>query len=342
MDGIWCRSPSPISSCATTRPINSSPRAANVRTVSRGSSDARFARTAITIPARRSVFHGRRSVASRRGHLPSAGVLPDVLLRQFHQADRRPKASAARSPCATTATRRSLLTARPFARWQDARGPNDSGSRPMPLKAAGKIKFERTAPEQRFDFVFNEISKDPAPVRTGRDDDRRHRRHSQAPASRRQRSPARTPASATTAAKPAADAPKPASPPAAAVPQAPLILDSPLAGATGSGEALDESRLPSAMPDLLAELTRRARRVEDARERGQPVSGLAAGDRHQDGRPRRSTRDRARCPSGSASRSPPPSSVSSPQRGSWTRMGTWATDRKSTTPMSGSRRDWRI
>src|SRR6185369_2761650 len=66
----------------------------------------------------------------------------------------------------------------------------------------------------------------------------------------------------TAAAKPAADAPKPATPPAAVVPQAPLILDSPLQVPPALAEALDESRLPSAMPDLLAELTRRAGEIE--------------------------------------------------------------------------------
>ncbi len=142
----------------------------------------------------------------------------------------------------------------------------------LPLNAAAKIKFDRTAPEQRFDFPFSGYSNDappaaPAPpvTTTGAAGGTRQAPSATKPAAPAAAagSPARPTASGTTAARPAAAPAKPATPPAVAqAPQAPLILDSPLQVPPALADALDESKLPSGMPDLLAELTRRAGEVE--------------------------------------------------------------------------------
>ena len=147
----------------------------------------------------------------------------------------------------------------------------------LPLKTAAKIKIDRTAPEQRFDFVFTEISKDPAPsapaaTTTGAAGGSRQAPPATKPAAPATAggSPARPTPSGTTAARPVAEPPKPATPPVAQAPpaQTPLILDSPTQIPPALADALDESKLPSATPELLAELTRRAKEVETLVDEG--------------------------------------------------------------------------
>jgi heavy metal-binding protein len=134
----------------------------------------------------------------------------------------------------------------------------------LPLKAAATIKYDPKSKEQRFDFTFNELSKDPGPakpapaVTTG--------------AANRPATPAAKPAQPTTASKApaqpaatsAANAPAKAAPatPPPADPQEPLILDSPTQIPPALAEALDESKLPTGTPELLAELSKRAGDVE--------------------------------------------------------------------------------
>lgn len=146
----------------------------------------------------------------------------------------------------------------------------------FPLKAAAKVKFDRTAPEQRFDFSFTELSKDapvaaPAPpvTTTGAAGGGRVA----PPPTPKPASPAASPKAPARTAGPAGEAtkpggapnPAPASAPAAPptpAEQAPLVLDSPAQIPPALAEALDESRLPGNMPELLAELTRRTGEVE--------------------------------------------------------------------------------
>jgi len=113
----------------------------------------------------------------------------------------------------------------------------------FPLRAAAKIKFDQRLPEQRFDFVFTALSKEPPPG---------------------------APTATTTSVTPRPAAPTPAAPAAAPAPAAqaqapavtPLILDSPTQIPPALADALDETKLPSATPELLAELTSRAKEVE--------------------------------------------------------------------------------
>jgi hypothetical protein len=142
----------------------------------------------------------------------------------------------------------------------------------LPLNAAAKIKFDRTAPEQRFDFPFAAYSVDaPAPASapsvttTGAAGGSRP-----TPPPAQPGAPATTataparPAEPRAAARPAASPKAPPAPAAAQAPaaQAPLILDSPLQVPPALADALDESKLPNGTPDLLAELTRRAGEIE--------------------------------------------------------------------------------
>jgi hypothetical protein len=112
----------------------------------------------------------------------------------------------------------------------------------FPLRTAAKIKFDQRLPEQRFDFVFTDLSKEPA-------------------------APAAPAVTTSVTPKPVAPAPKPAAPTAsvaspAQTAAAPLILDSPTQIPPALADALDETKLPSATPGLLAELTSRAKEVE--------------------------------------------------------------------------------
>jgi heavy metal-binding protein len=135
----------------------------------------------------------------------------------------------------------------------------------LPLKVAAIVKFDAKSPEQRFDFNFTDLSKEPPPV----------------PAATT--TSARPAASGTTAqnttAAPAAATPSPAAlPPAPVAPQQPSPaqtspVEQPPPAAPGTPaefinaplaltSALDESGLPTATPDLLAELTKRSQEVE--------------------------------------------------------------------------------
>jgi hypothetical protein len=133
-----------------------------------------------------------------------------------------------------------------------------------PLKAAATIQYDPKVKAQRFDFVFDKLTIDPGPAKpapattTG----------AAAPTARPAPSGAKpaTPAAASNApAKPAAPASAPTTPPPAAADassQEPLILDTPLQIPPALADALDESRLPSGTPELLAELSKRAGDVE--------------------------------------------------------------------------------
>jgi heavy metal-binding protein len=134
-----------------------------------------------------------------------------------------------------------------------------------PMKAAATIQYDPKAKAQRFDFVFDKLTVDPGPAKPA---------------------PATTTGAAAPAARPAAPGAKPAAPataskvpatpppasaattsPAApatadASSQEPLILDTPLQIPPALADALDETRLPSGTPELLAELSKRAGDVE--------------------------------------------------------------------------------
>jgi heavy metal-binding protein len=136
----------------------------------------------------------------------------------------------------------------------------------MPLKAAATIQYDPKAKAQRFDFVFDKLSMDPGPAKpapattTG----------AAAPAARPAPTGAKPAAPATASkapAKPApaakaATAPAPPAPAPADASQEPLILDTPLQIPPALADALDETKLPSGTPELLAELSKRAGDVE--------------------------------------------------------------------------------
>ena len=126
----------------------------------------------------------------------------------------------------------------------------------LPLRAKATIKYDPKAREQPFDFVFNELSKDPGPAKP-------------APATTTGAAAPARPAASTAKPAPAGTAANaPARPPAAATvappadSQEPLILDSPTNIPPALADALDESKLPNGTPELLAELARRASDVE--------------------------------------------------------------------------------
>lgn len=132
----------------------------------------------------------------------------------------------------------------------------------MPLKAAATIQYDPKAKAQRFDFAFDKLTIDPgpakpAPVTT-----------STAAPAKPAASGAKPPAPATASKAPAPTAPATNAattpPPAAAdaSTQEPLILDTPLQVPPALADALDETRLPSGTPELLAELSKRAGDVE--------------------------------------------------------------------------------
>jgi Heavy metal binding domain len=136
----------------------------------------------------------------------------------------------------------------------------------FPLRAKATIKYDPKAREQPFDFVFTDLSKDPGPAKP-------------APATTTGAAPAGPAASTAKAGQPATASKTPARPaaasaatappkPAAAAPapapdtQEPLILDSPTNIPPALADALDETKLPTGTPELLAELARRAGDVE--------------------------------------------------------------------------------
>lgn len=156
----------------------------------------------------------------------------------------------------------------------------------LPLKAATKVRFASTIPEQRFDFFFSSFSHDPAagvrpPSQTGRSQPgaglaagspsaptspARSADRAGDSVSRGQGSVVRsraTTAAAGTARTVAASAP-PAdtTSPAASAATAPMVLDSPLNIPPALADALDESKLPRDTAGLVAELASRAKQVE--------------------------------------------------------------------------------
>jgi hypothetical protein len=122
----------------------------------------------------------------------------------------------------------------------------------FPLRAKATIKYDAKAREQPFDFIFDKLTTDPGPAK---------------PATTSTAAPSR-PAASNAPARPAASstaaAPKPAAPTPAPAPdsQEPLILDSPTNIPPALADALDESKLPTGTPELLAELAKRAGDVE--------------------------------------------------------------------------------
>ncbi len=128
----------------------------------------------------------------------------------------------------------------------------------LPLKAAATIKYDAKMRAQRFDFFFNEVSKDPvvakpAPAMTSASPTRTATPKPVPPAAAKT-APAPPPATAAPKATAAA--------PAAADTQAPLILDTPIQIPPALAEALDESKLPGDPQGLIAELSKRAGDVE--------------------------------------------------------------------------------
>jgi hypothetical protein len=120
----------------------------------------------------------------------------------------------------------------------------------LPLKAAAKVKFGSTIPEQRFDFFFSDYSKDSVPPSL-----RSSLTTKAAPSAGRDTAPV---AKVTRADAP----PARTAPTAASASTAPLVLDSPLNVPPALADALDESKLPSDTPGLLTELVSRAHEVE--------------------------------------------------------------------------------
>jgi hypothetical protein len=124
----------------------------------------------------------------------------------------------------------------------------------LPLKAAAKIKFKPTDKDNRFDFTFTEVSKEPAtPVPTTT---------RTAPATGM---PARAPAAASAVPAPAGTPSGPATQSTAPTPTPPVsnlampdLSQAPVALAG----ALDEASLPNDVPALLAELTKRSLEVD--------------------------------------------------------------------------------
>jgi heavy metal-binding protein len=134
----------------------------------------------------------------------------------------------------------------------DARIPQQLTT--FPIKATAIVKYDPKLKDQRFDFRFTEISKDPGPAKP-------------APATTTSNRPAATPAARP--AQPAAVNRPPAQPAAstaASAPSAdtqePLILDSPTQIPPALADALDESKLPTGTAELVAELSKRAGDVE--------------------------------------------------------------------------------
>jgi hypothetical protein len=135
----------------------------------------------------------------------------------------------------------------------------------VPLRAKATIKYDSKARAQPFDFVFTELSKDPGPARPAPATTTGAATAPARPAASGAK-PAPSAAASKTPARPAAAStatttPTPAAPPAAAS-QEPLILDTPLQVPPALADALDETKLPSGTPELLAELAKRAGDVE--------------------------------------------------------------------------------
>jgi|KBSSwiStaDraftv2_1062776.scaffolds.fasta_scaffold132732_1 hypothetical protein len=131
----------------------------------------------------------------------------------------------------------------------------------LPLRAAATIKYDPKSKEQRFDFSFNELSKDPGPAKPAAAVTTGAANRPATPAAKTPPATANKPPETSAANAPA----KPASPapaPPAADTQEPLILDSPTNIPPALADALDESKLPTGTPELLAELSKRASDVE--------------------------------------------------------------------------------
>jgi hypothetical protein len=172
----------------------------------------------------------------------------------------------------------------------------------LPLKAAALIKLSPNVKEQKFNFVFAQYSKDPAAATPAPSSPAPARAPATTTSAPPATPPASKPAAAASSApsKPAPKAPPvataaapsqapappaPAPPaPASATPspdpaapptppaadqastpdanQGPIILDKPISLLPALAEALDETKLPTDTPGLLAELSRRASEVE--------------------------------------------------------------------------------
>lgn len=143
----------------------------------------------------------------------------------------------------------------------------------LPLKVSALVKFGGNSPEQRFDFNFAELSKEPAVPPTATTTSARPAVPAPATAPAAP-APAPAPAAAAAPAAPVPVPPAPAAtvaqqqPPPAGAPATPAPTDPTVEMGGFSGipaalnAALDESTLPAGTPELIAELSKRASEVE--------------------------------------------------------------------------------
>jgi hypothetical protein len=148
-------------------------------------------------------------------------------------------------------------------------------SKEAPLKAAAKLVFKKGEPDQRFDFTFGELSKEPesSPVTTGR-------------AAPKPVAPSAAPSTATTTTTPAVTAPPAPAPtpaPVAPPPQPAMAMPTATAAAAMPVEVMTDctpnisrldavalgQRLPNASSDLLKLLTMCSKEVDTLIKDGQ-------------------------------------------------------------------------
>jgi len=122
----------------------------------------------------------------------------------------------------------------------------------LPLKTAAKVKFDKGGPENRFDFTFTELSKEPPPAPIVKMD------ASAAASSSAQTGGRAAQTAGGTATQPAQGTVQTTTPSPTDTSQVPAAL----------AAALDEASLPNSTADLLAELTRRAQEVESLLKEG--------------------------------------------------------------------------
>jgi hypothetical protein len=134
----------------------------------------------------------------------------------------------------------------------------------LPVNGGARIAFGAGKKAQLFNFTFPALTKDPAPAgKTGRVNAAPPPFLASVIAPRQSfsfRQLARADAQAPGSSAPAPATPDPGGQPGQA--PAPLILDSPLNISAELAAALDEDRLPQAVPDLIKELTTRSEEIQ--------------------------------------------------------------------------------